>query len=80
MKKKETDLDRFKQMIKNQSPAGVRDDDWTKLTIELQKATNGDTDIKIAAVRVGFCFSRRGRLKGIFNYKGYPVYPSNADG
>ena len=69
MKKKETDIERFKQIIKNQSPIGVRADDWEKVEAEEQRYDNGDRDIKLAAVKIVFCFTKRGRFKGAVNYR-----------
>ena len=35
--RKDSDLEIFKKIIKNQSPAGIRSNDWDKLVIVQQK-------------------------------------------
>lgn len=67
--RKDSDIEIFKKIIKNQSPIGIRSNDWDKLVVEQQKYPNGDVDLKIPVVQVIFCFTKFGRLKGIANYK-----------
>ena len=67
--RKDSDIEIFKKIIKNQSPVGIRSNDWDKLGVEQQKYPNGDVDLKIPTVQVVFCFTKSGRLKGAANYK-----------
>ncbi len=67
--RKDSDIEIFKKMIKHQSPIGVNAIEWEKLVVDQRKYENGDVDIKIPMIKVVFCFTRLGRLKGIVNYK-----------
>ncbi len=64
-----TDLDKFIRMIRNQAPGAVVSGEWTRLEAVEHVYANGDTDVKIPVAQVVFCFSNRGRLKGIANWK-----------
>jgi len=67
--RKDSDIEIFKKMLKHQSPVGIVTSEWHTLMIDQKKYENGDIDIKIPIVKVLFCFTNRGRLKGIVNYK-----------
>ncbi len=67
--RKDSDIEIFKKMIKHQSPIGVKAIDWEQLHVDERKYENGDVDVKLPMVKVVFCFTNRGRLKGIVNYK-----------
>ena len=61
-------LQMLKQIFKDQSKAGVKSGDWDKLDFEIEHEGN-ETTLLVRSQCVGFVFGRRGRLKGIFNWK-----------
>lgn len=67
--RKDSDIEIFKKILKHQSPVGIVTNEWDALVADQRKYENGDVDIKIPTVKVVFCFTNRGRLKGIVNYK-----------
>ena len=67
--RKDSDIQVFKKMIKHQSPTGIDVDEWERLNVIEHKYKEGDIDLKFPTLKILFCFSNRGRLKGIVNYK-----------
>jgi len=67
--RKDCDLEIFKKMIKHQSPVGIVTNQWTKIEAVQHKYPDGDIDLKIPESKIVFCFTNRGRFKGIVNYK-----------
>jgi len=67
--RKDSDIEIFKKMLKHQSPVGIVTNEWDALVVDQKKYEDGDIDLKFPTIKVIFCFTNRGRFKGIVNYK-----------
>lgn len=63
-----SDLSRLKDILENQAERGISSGDWTRLESELRETPTG-YELVISSMCIGFAFSSRGRLLGMFNWK-----------
>ena len=63
-----SDLDKLKAILDHQAERGIRSGKYERLSSYEVKFSEG-TDLKIPNLKVGFQFSRAGRLIGAYNWK-----------
>lgn len=63
-----SDLSKLKEVLQTQQQKGIKSGDWKPLHYTTTKDADSIT-ISIESLEVGFSFSLRGRLQGIFNWK-----------
>lgn len=62
-----TDLTKLKEILENQAERGIKSGDWERLCYTV--TTDQGFSVVIDSIKIGFLFSERGRLIGIWNYK-----------
>ena len=63
-----SDLCKLKEILDNQAKRGIKSGDWPKLEYEEERIMDSIC-IKIEVEKIGFCFTKNGRLIGIYNSK-----------
>jgi len=65
-----SDLTKLKEILDNQQQKGVKSGDWKQLDYIVRKnETCKDITLTIINIQVGFVFTLRGRLIGMYNWK-----------
>ncbi len=71
-----SDLSKLKEILDNQAERGIRSGNWDRLDYKEQRRTAKESGISedsitltIEALEVGFAFTIRGRLLGMYNWK-----------
>lgn len=65
-----SDLSKMKEILGNQQKKGIESGDWKRLDYRIGK-TDEDITLIINNLKIGFVFTFRGRLIGIYNWKDY---------
>jgi len=64
-----SDLTKLKEILDHQSPKGIKSGDWKALEYLQEKDEDNYIKLRIESLEVGFLFSPRGRLVGMYNWK-----------
>jgi len=66
-----SDLTKLKEILNNQAERGIKSGDWKRLDYKEDSLDLKEFDItlRIENVEIGFVFTKRGRLLGIYTWK-----------
>ena len=62
-----TDLQKIISVLDNQQERGIKSGDWDRLDDYIVSKDNTTVELN-SSVRIGFCFTKNGRFKGIFQW------------
>ena len=65
-----TDRLKLQQVLINQSPKGIKSQDWADTRgFETTANDDGGIDVCISSLSIGFVFDKKDRFVGIYNWK-----------
>ena len=65
-----TDRIKLQQVLINQSPKGIKSQDWQDIRgFETTANEQGGIDVRIPSLSIGFVFDKKDRFVGIYNWK-----------
>lgn len=64
-----TAKDLLLELIKRQKKNAYLSRNWEKLDPEIEVAEDGDINVTLDSVKIGFSFDKNGRFQGIYNWK-----------